>query len=226
MKSPGRTFTSAIPDGCEPNHVGRSGSPWALGESFTYLDLSPFQVMEGLRYTLPRTMAARVPRLRRLTKLAHWVRRRPGIAAYLDSPRRLPIQHRGSLPALPRARGTHPRDPDGPRAPREPSPSWRIGSHASRPARRGEEGKRLEAAARTVEKEPATASVESSAETEHFVHGATAAVTRSSTPSTVLHLGNPRDVLGVMRGLALAPSSVRNRSASSRGWGNLEPRGV
>ena len=124
---------------CEPNHVGRSGSPWALGESFTYLDLSPFQVMEGLRYTLPRTMAARVPRLRRLTKLAHRVRRRPGIAAYLDSPRRLPIQHRGSLPALPRARGTHPRDPDGPRAPREPSPSWRIGSHASRPARRGGE---------------------------------------------------------------------------------------
>ena len=71
------------------------GGPWALGESFSYVDLSLFQVMEGLTYAFPRTMESLEPRLRRLRAVTEAVRRRPGIAAYLASKRRLPFSTEG-----------------------------------------------------------------------------------------------------------------------------------
>jgi glutathione S-transferase len=60
---------------------------------FSYLELSLFQMIEGLRYAFPGTMK----RLRypRLAALAEKVRKRPGIAAYLRSERRIAFNEQG-----------------------------------------------------------------------------------------------------------------------------------
>jgi glutathione S-transferase len=75
--------------------LAASGGPHALGSLFSYVDLSLFQLMEGLRYAFPRTMEAGASRLPRLTALADLVSQRPRIAAYLASPRRLPFSTDG-----------------------------------------------------------------------------------------------------------------------------------
>jgi glutathione S-transferase len=93
-----RSFTSErIPKylGYFERVLATSGGPYALGSRFSYIDLSLFQLIEGLRYAFPRTMEARAPRLPRLTALADLVRERPRIAAYLASPRRLPFSTDG-----------------------------------------------------------------------------------------------------------------------------------
>jgi len=59
----------------------------------SYVDLSAFQVLDGLTYAFPRTVHRQhVPRLR---KLHERIARRPGIAAYLGSERRLPHSEAG-----------------------------------------------------------------------------------------------------------------------------------
>lgn len=75
--------------------VERSGGPWALGKRFSYVDLSLFQLMEGLAYAFPRTMRDVAPRLRRLRAVTEAVRRRPRISAYLASDRRVPFSTEG-----------------------------------------------------------------------------------------------------------------------------------
>ena len=72
-----------------------SGGPWALGTTFSYVDLSLFQLMEGHRYAFPRRMKAVEPRLPRLRALTDAVRQRPRIAAYLASERRIPFNTDG-----------------------------------------------------------------------------------------------------------------------------------
>jgi glutathione S-transferase len=62
-----------------------------VGRRLSYVDLSMFQMMEGLPYAFPRTMRALAPRLKRLNALRERVRERPRVAAYLASPRRLPF---------------------------------------------------------------------------------------------------------------------------------------
>ena len=72
-----------------------SGGSWALGKTFSYVDLSLFQVLEGLRYAFPRRMKPVELRLPRLRALAGAVRQRPRIAAYLASERRIPFNTDG-----------------------------------------------------------------------------------------------------------------------------------
>lgn len=61
--------------------------------TFTYLDLSLFQMVEGLRYAFPNAMKRlRYPRLAALTES---IRKRPGIAAYLRSERRIAFNEQG-----------------------------------------------------------------------------------------------------------------------------------
>ena len=90
--------------------VERAGGRWALGRTFSYVDLSLFQVMEGLRYAFPRTMEALVPRFRRLRAVTEGVRERPGIAAYLASERRIPFNTEGIFRHYPEL---EPAGPDG-----------------------------------------------------------------------------------------------------------------
>jgi len=67
----------------------------AAGDGTTYVDLSLFQVVAGMRYAFPRTMQ-RVQRDHpHLVALHDIVRARPRIAAYLASPRRIAFNQHG-----------------------------------------------------------------------------------------------------------------------------------
>ncbi|WDZ80001.1 glutathione S-transferase (plasmid) [Ensifer adhaerens] len=71
------------------------GSGHSVGNATTYVDLSLFQVIEGLRYAFPRAMRHYEPRYLELLKLHASVKARPNIAAYLASPRRLAFNENG-----------------------------------------------------------------------------------------------------------------------------------
>jgi glutathione S-transferase len=72
-----------------------SGGAWLVGSDFSYVDLSAFQLVEGLRYAFPRAMAQLGPTLPRLFALRDNVAARPRVAAYLKSKRRLPFNREG-----------------------------------------------------------------------------------------------------------------------------------
>ncbi len=71
------------------------GAAFVLGKKASYVDLSLFQIIEGLRYAFPRTMAQLEPQYPRLIALHDRVMARPRLAAYLSSPRRLPFNQSG-----------------------------------------------------------------------------------------------------------------------------------
>jgi glutathione S-transferase len=62
---------------------------------FSYVHLSLFQMIEGLRYAFPRAMARQERRCPRLLKIHDAVARRPRLAAYLASTRRIPFNQQG-----------------------------------------------------------------------------------------------------------------------------------
>ena len=66
-----------------------------VGPRPSYVDLSTFQVVAGLRYAFPRAMRRHERRLPRLAALHDWVAALPGIAAYLASGRRIPFNEHG-----------------------------------------------------------------------------------------------------------------------------------
>lgn len=72
----------------------RGGGNYAL-RRFGYVDLSLFQLMAGLQYAFPRAMQRLRKDLPQLSAVAARVTARPRIAAYLDSPRRLPFNQDG-----------------------------------------------------------------------------------------------------------------------------------
>ncbi|CAB3770481.1 glutathione S-transferase family protein [Paraburkholderia humisilvae] len=63
--------------------------PYLVGDSLTYVDLSMFQLIDGLYYAFPRAMKSFPKRYPRLAALHDAVLERPRIAAYLDSDRRI-----------------------------------------------------------------------------------------------------------------------------------------
>jgi glutathione S-transferase len=71
------------------------GGDFILGKKLSYVDLSLFQMIEGLRYAFPRTMATLEPQYPRLIAVHDYVKARPRIAAYLSSSRRLPFNQQG-----------------------------------------------------------------------------------------------------------------------------------
>lgn len=64
-------------------------------ERFSYVHLSLFQMIEGLRYAFPKAMKRCEPRYRRLVRLHDKVAARPRIAAYLASGRRMAFNPHG-----------------------------------------------------------------------------------------------------------------------------------
>jgi glutathione S-transferase len=68
---------------------------YMVGSALSYVDLSMFQVIAGLRYAFPRTMKQCAPQYPRLLALHEHVAARPRIAAYLASKRRLPFNQQG-----------------------------------------------------------------------------------------------------------------------------------
>jgi glutathione S-transferase len=61
----------------------------------SYADLSLFQMVAGLRYAFPRSMARLERRHPRLSALHAQVAARPRLAAYLASDRRIPFNQQG-----------------------------------------------------------------------------------------------------------------------------------
>jgi glutathione S-transferase len=73
----------------------QGGRGYLVGRGFSYVDLSLFQVIEGLRYAFPNMMARLAPEVPGLMKLHARVAQRPNVAAYLASGRHLPFNEDG-----------------------------------------------------------------------------------------------------------------------------------
>lgn len=71
------------------------GSDYLLGKKTSYIDLSLFQMIAGLRYAFPRAMARLGPKHGRSMALHDRIAVRPRIAAYLASPRRIVFNQEG-----------------------------------------------------------------------------------------------------------------------------------
>jgi glutathione S-transferase len=71
------------------------GEIHALGEALSYVDLSLFQVVEGLRYAFPKAMTAAEPDYPMLVALHTQILALPRIKAYLSSGRRLAFNEGG-----------------------------------------------------------------------------------------------------------------------------------
>jgi len=77
------------------------GNGFLLGRPFSYVDLSLFQMIEGLRYAFPKAMKKLEKKYRRALALRDRVAARPRIARYLDSPRRIPFNQEGIFRSYP-----------------------------------------------------------------------------------------------------------------------------
>jgi len=71
------------------------GNGHMAGRSLTYVDLSMFQLLQGLRYAFPRAMAARQGSWPLLAALHDAVAARPRVRAYLASKRRIAFNRQG-----------------------------------------------------------------------------------------------------------------------------------
>jgi len=75
--------------------IAASGGPYVLGRRLSYVDLSLFQIVEGLRYAFPKRMKRFEKRVPRLIALRDRVAKRPRVAAYLSSKRRIDFSQWG-----------------------------------------------------------------------------------------------------------------------------------
>ncbi|WP_118178852.1 glutathione S-transferase [Paraburkholderia phosphatilytica] len=71
-------------------HTSADGDEHLVGDALTYVDLSMFQLIDGLHYAFPRATAQFGKHYPRLAQLYVQVAKRPRIVAYLDSERRIP----------------------------------------------------------------------------------------------------------------------------------------
>ena len=75
--------------------LARDRGRFLVDNTLSYVDLSLFQMIEGLRYAFPRSMAKQARKHRRVIALSDRVAIRPRLAAYLTSERRLPFNQQG-----------------------------------------------------------------------------------------------------------------------------------
>jgi len=68
---------------------------YLTGRRVSYVDLSLFQIVDGLRYAFPKRMTAFEPEIPGLVALHGRVAARPNIKAYLASERRIPFNEDG-----------------------------------------------------------------------------------------------------------------------------------
>ena len=73
----------------------RNGGKHLVGRSLTYVDLSLFQIITGLRYAFPKGMKKIEKDIPLSVKLRDAVALRPNIKAYLASPRRIDFNENG-----------------------------------------------------------------------------------------------------------------------------------
>jgi glutathione S-transferase len=75
--------------------IRNSGGPFLLGRRLSYPDLSLFQLVEGLRYAFPQMMKRSEKKVPRVVEVHARVAKRPRIAAYLASARRIAFNEMG-----------------------------------------------------------------------------------------------------------------------------------
>jgi glutathione S-transferase len=75
--------------------VSDSGGTFTTGRRATYVDLSLFQIVEGLRYAFPKRMKNFEREIPKLVELRDRVAARPNIKTYLASDRRIPFNEDG-----------------------------------------------------------------------------------------------------------------------------------
>jgi glutathione S-transferase len=73
----------------------KSGKGYMVGHSVSYIDLSMFQLIEGLRYAFPNMIKRLESKIPHLIALHARISQRPNIAAYLSSPRRISFNEDG-----------------------------------------------------------------------------------------------------------------------------------
>ena len=73
----------------------QNGGSYLTGRRLTYIDLSLFQIVEGLRYAFPKRMKAFERKIPGLVDLRDRVAARPNIKAYLASKRRIAFNEDG-----------------------------------------------------------------------------------------------------------------------------------
>jgi glutathione S-transferase len=71
------------------------GDTQMIGDTATYVDLSIFQIVDGLHYAFPRAMKEFGAQYPRVAAIHDAVLQRPNIAAYVDSERRIPFNESG-----------------------------------------------------------------------------------------------------------------------------------
>jgi len=73
----------------------KSGGPYLAGRKVTHVDLSVFQLIEGMRYAFPRAMTGIERKVPGLVAVRDRIAERPGIKTYLASPRRIAFNKMG-----------------------------------------------------------------------------------------------------------------------------------
>jgi glutathione S-transferase len=101
-KPEAKRYTKNFLDERAPKYLGyfetvlnKSKGPWLLGRKLTYVDLSVFQLIEGLRYAFPKAMKGLEEDVSGLVAVHDKVAERPKLKKYLASPRRLPFNESG-----------------------------------------------------------------------------------------------------------------------------------
>ena len=101
-KPEAKRFTENFLSERAPKYLGyfetvlkKSGGPYVLGRKFCYVDLSLFQLVEGLRYAFPKAMKPIERKLPGVIGVRDRVAQRPRIKAYLGSKRRIAFNEMG-----------------------------------------------------------------------------------------------------------------------------------
>lgn len=71
------------------------GGHFLVEDNLSYADLSVFQLMCGLEYAFPKAYAAATQKTPGLVSFKKRISQRPNIAAYLESPRHIPLNEQG-----------------------------------------------------------------------------------------------------------------------------------
>jgi len=102
QKAPAKKRTGEFWDERVPKYLGyferlleQNGGSYLTGRRLTYIDLSLFQIVEGLRYAFPKRMKAFERKIPGLVDLRDRVAARPNIKAYLASKRRIAFNEDG-----------------------------------------------------------------------------------------------------------------------------------
>jgi len=102
QKPEAKRYAETFIDERVPKYLGyfemvlrKGGGPYVGGRKATYIDLSIFQLIEGLRYAFPRAMTGIERKVSALVSVRDKVAERPGIKGYLASPRRIAFNEMG-----------------------------------------------------------------------------------------------------------------------------------